>query len=347
MIFAIIEGSKSSKNPRIYTGYRKLNIKENKMNQQRAAVLGPMADKLEPLVGKVPRLVETITETHFKAGVVANFSHALGFGMITKNGSGEKYFVHFSDIQPLPGTSLRILLPDWEVEFVPATDPQNGNRRVARQVRLVEAAGVAITQNDDYDIINRGTVSLYIDELGKVVPDRKGRRNIEAPGVKFYLAGGKIDALRLNTPKPTEFEVTLLLDKDKKILDKVSEVKVIPSGEMLNSQVVPPGSFIMNLHCNGRLEVQRAGRRFEKALGNRNYLVVEDRLSIKLDLRGKVTEEKIEKQLLRDGSELAKYDAEFAPAVFAAYQKMQQLDAIAAINAEAPGLFEAEARKAK
>lgn len=308
----------------------------------KAALLGngPMAEKLAPLLGQVPHLVETVEETRFKTGIVANFSHALGFGMITKNGSGEKYFVHFSDIQPLPGTSLRILLPDWEVEFVPAKDPQNANRRVARQVRLVEAAGVAITQNDGYDIINRGTVALYIDELGKVVPDRKGRRNIEAPGVKFYLAGGKIDALRLNTPEPTEFEITLLLDKDKEILDrKVSKVKVYPSGEILNSQVVEPGSFIVNVRCNGRLEVQRAGRRYEKALGERNFLVIEDRLSLKLDFRGNVTVEKIEKQLLRDGSELAKYDAQFAPAVFAAYQKMKQIDAIAVINAEAPGLF--------
>ena len=281
--------------------------------EKQAALLGygPMAEKLAPLLGQVPHLVETVEETRFKTGIVANFSHALGFGMITKNGSGEKYFVHFSDVQPLPGTSLRILLPDWEVECVPAKDPHNANRRVARQVRLVEAAGVAVTQNNEGDVINKWVVRLSINELGKVVPSRTARRSIEAPGVKFYLAAGKIDALHLEAPAPTEFEVTLLLNKDKEILD---------------GWLVEPGSFILNLHCNGRLEVQRAGRRYEKALGERNYLVVEDRLSLKLDLRGNVTVEKIEKQLLRDGSELAKYDAQFAPAVFAAYNKMKGLD---------------------
>jgi len=259
-------------------------------------------------------------------GAVKFFNVAKGLGFITGE-DGVEYFVHESSIGML---GLRILLPDWVVEFDPMKTEKGPQ---AGRVRPLGTESLKVVFNDDGEVAGppaklggpkRKTATLQITKEGAIdfIDGAPVSPQAEAEGHfrAYYVGDRKIDGFSLELPVPEPERVFLLLNPGK------ARREMAPDGRYTD---VPPGSYLLMAETekdehgdHGHVTIWNLGRRFQKLNDLRqNWTILEERFNCSYELSShapSIPEQTPTSDLVRDNDG-------FVPAIETAFAALEAL----------------------
>lgn len=205
-------------------------------------------------------------------GRVKFFNVSKAFGFITGE-DGKEYYVREGSIQM---DGLRLLLPDWEVEFTPLEGKDKGP--LATEVKPLELSG--LVTHSLYDTIpGWGMVDLVIalgDEVLATLSGLVAVAEIEMAGLlRAYRVSGRVDGFNFTLPAVTPERAFVLLDPQKNPLPTSRDYKG-----------VAPGSYLLMLHeSTGEVSISNLGRRYQPdQKAPNNWAIIERRFYHKYDL---------------------------------------------------------------
>lgn len=236
-------------------------------------------------------------------GNVDIFNVVKGVGFLTG-----RVFFHQNDLVIPPG--FRAIGIGKEVEYTPAT---REGRPVAKAIKPVNGTGVQVASPLPKAILlgNQGIVGLRVDTMDRIYAKEDlypfGEFTI-APSVwgidgsfRAFRVGGVVNGFTVRLPNPTQKRVFLLLDPNKKPLSSTN-------GEIR----VALGSYVLSLEKDGSLRIQCVGRRYQSEKGGGNWVVLEHRLQLQLNLNGDIANQLPTSGLERDNDEFLQGIAEAA-----------------------------------
>lgn len=215
-------------------------------------------------------------------GIVLFFNVSKGFGFITGEDDGQRYFVHQTDI--LMG-GFRALQPEVEVEFEIATG-QDG-RLQAKEVKPIGDPGiVGVKDSKTLNLEKGGVVPLTIIRRRTENPVVPGEEFLTLGGNTFsaYAVNGRVNGFRLSDFTPYDREqIWLVLDPERK------EPVILDGGSY---DFCPAGSYLMRMDFDGEVFIYALGRRHQKENGKDfNWAILELRFTHSYDISRPIHEQ--------------------------------------------------------